>query len=217
MTLSSAFCPRAAAAGALLALLCSTATPAATGLPYQVAADVGESYRLLTTTYYDQVDPQTLLAAASDALAGAVRKSGATFTPPLLHVQSERAATLAELDDAIVRAAGAAHAQPSDFAYTAIEAMARATNDRYTQFFTPAEFKAFNEALDPQRIGGIGVMIEPDPPSGCVRITYVLPSTPAERAGLHVGDVIVAVNGSTTKGLTVEGVSSMLRGKAGTV
>jgi carboxyl-terminal processing protease len=217
MTLSSAFCPRAAAAGALLALLCSTATPAATGLPYQVAADVGESYRLLTTTYYDQVDPQTLLAAASDALAGAVRKSGATFTPPLLHVQSERAATLAELDDAIVRAAGAAHAQPSDFAYTAIEAMARATNDRYTQFFTPAEFKAFNEALDPQRIGGIGVMIEPDPTSGFIRLSYVLPSTPAERAGLRVGDVIISVNGSSTKGLSLEAASGLLRGKAGTV
>lgn len=217
MRLSSAFYPRAAAAGALLALLCSTATPAATGLPYQVAADVGESYRLLTTTYYDQVDPQTLLAAASDALAGAARKRGVTFTPPVLQVQSERTATLAELDDAIVRAAGAAHAEPSDFAYTAIEAMARATNDRYTQFFTPAEFKAFNEALDPQRIGGIGVMIEPDPTSGFIRLSYVLPSTPAERAGLRVGDVITSVNGSSTKGLSLEAASGLLRGKAGTV
>ena len=47
------------------------------------------------------------------------------------------------------RCARAAHAQPTDFAYAAIEAMAKATNDRYTQFFTPDEFKAFNEALDP--------------------------------------------------------------------
>jgi carboxyl-terminal processing protease len=60
-------------------------------------------------------------------------------------------------------------------------------------------------------------MIEPDPTSGFVRISYVLPSTPAERAGLRVGDVIVAVNGSPTKGLNVEGVSGLLRGKAGTV
>ncbi len=113
--------------------------------------------------------------------------------------------------------AKAAHATPSDFAYAAIDAMAKATNDRYTQFFTPAEFKAFNEALDPQRIGGIGVMIEPDPLSGSVRISYVLPGTPAERAGLRVGDVIVTVNGTPTKGLNVEGVSGLLRGKPGTV
>ena len=94
--------------------------------------------------------------------------------------------------------------------------MAKATNDRYTQFFTPDEFKAFNEALDPQRIGGIGVMIEPDRASGSVRITYVLPSTPAERAGLQVGDVVTAVDNLPTKGLSVDVVSGHLRGKAGT-
>ncbi|HEY6325311.1 MAG TPA: S41 family peptidase [Candidatus Cybelea sp.] len=208
---------RAAAASVLAAILCAGATPAASALSYQVAADVGESYRLLTTTYYDAVDPQVLLAAASDALASAARKHGATITPPALRVEPEREATLDALDDAIVASAKAAHATPSDFAYAAIDAMAKATNDRYTQFFTPAEFKAFNEALDPQRIGGIGVMIEPDALSGSVKISYVLPGTPAERAGLHVGDVVTAVNGTPTKGLNVEGVSGLLRGKPGTV
>jgi carboxyl-terminal processing protease len=60
-------------------------------------------------------------------------------------------------------------------------------------------------------------MIEPDTDSGSVRISYVLPSTPAERAGLQVGDVITAINGAPTKGLGVDGVSRRLRGKAGTV
>jgi carboxyl-terminal processing protease len=211
---SSELFRRAAAASALVAIVCVGAGPA---LPYQVAADVGESYRLLTTTYYESVDPQALLAAASDALAGAARKHGATIPPPALHVATEREDTLSQLDDAIAASARAAHAEPSDFAYAAIDAMAKATNDRYTQFFTPAEYRAFNEALDPQRIGGIGVMIEPDPISGSVRISYVLPGTPAERAGLHIGDVLTAVGGSPTKGLSVESVSGMLRGKAGTV
>jgi carboxyl-terminal processing protease len=214
---SSKLLLRGAAAFMLAASLCIGATSAATALPYQVAADVSESYRLLTTTYYDQVDPQALLAAASDALAGAARKRGTTLTPPALRVQPERDATLSELDDAIAATARAAHAAPSDFAYAAIDAMAKATNDRYTQFFTPAEYKAFNDALDPQRIGGVGVMIEPDPGSGCVHISYVLPNTPAERAGIRVGDVVTAVSGSATKGLTVEAVSGLLRGKAGTV
>ena len=95
---------------------------------------------------------------------------------------------------------------PSEFAYAAIVAMAKAVNDRYTQFFTPTEFKAFNEALDPARIGGIGVMIEPDTTTGYVRLTYVLPSTPAERAGLQVGDLVMSVNGTPTKGLAVDAV-----------
>jgi carboxyl-terminal processing protease len=208
---------RAAAASAMLAFACVGATPAATDLPYQVAGDVAESYALLTSKYYVPVDPQVLLAAASDALAESARKRGVTITPPVLHVEGDPDATLAALDGAIVKAAAAAHASPSDFAYVTIDAMAKATNDRYTQFFTPAEYKAFTEALDPERIGGIGVMIEPDPASGCVRVTYVLPSTPAERAGLQVGDVLTAVNGTPTKGLGVEAVSGHLRGRAGTV
>ncbi|MGC1381045.1 MAG: S41 family peptidase [Candidatus Baltobacteraceae bacterium] len=208
---------RALAACALIVLFTAGRTPADTALPYQVAGDVAESYRLLTTTYYETVDSQALLAAASDALAGAAKKRGVTIPPPALRVDADRDATLAALDGAIATSARAAHASPSDFAYVAIDAMAKAVNDRYTQFFTPAEFKAFNDALDPKRIGGIGVMIQPDQSSGSIRVSYVLPGTPAERAGLQVGDVVAAVDGSPTKGLTVEAVSSMLRGKAGTV
>lgn len=199
------------------ALVWFGAAPAGEVLPYQVAGDVSESYRLLTTTYYEPVQPQALLSAASQAIADAARKDGAAIPAPALHVESDRDATVAELDEAIASAARAAHASPNDFAYDAINAMAKAVDDRYTQFFTPAEFKAFNEALDPARIGGIGVMIQPDTATGFVRITYVLPGTPAERAGLEVGDLVTAVNGTPTKGLTVDGVSSMLRGKAGTI
>jgi carboxyl-terminal processing protease len=199
------------------ALIWFGAAPAGEVLPYQLAGDVSESYRLLTTQYYEPVEPRALLTAASAALADAARKAGTPIAAPALQVESDRDATVAELDEAIAGAARAAHASPNDFTYAAINAMAKAVNDRYTQFFTPAEFKAFNEALDPARIGGIGVMIQPDATSGFVRITYVVPGTPAERAGLVVGDLVTAVNGSPTKGLAVDGVSALLRGKAGTV
>lgn len=201
----------------LLALVLLGAVSGPPPLPVQVAGDVAQSYRLLTTTHYEPVAGQTLLAAAADALASEAHKRGVTIAPPALHVQSDSDSTLTLLDDAIVKAANSAHSSPNAFAYVAIKAMAQATNDRYTQFFTPEEFRQFNEALDPKAIGGIGVMIEPDPASGAVRVSYVLPSSPAERAGVQVGDAIVAVNGTPTKGRGVEGVSSLLRGNAGTV
>ncbi len=193
------------------------AAPTGDVLPYAVAGDVSETYRLLTTKYYEPIDPHVLLAAASGALVDSARKHGVAISPPVLRVSSDRDATVSALDEAIANAARTAHASSSDFAYDAIVAMAKAVNDRYTQFFTPAEFKQFNEALDPARIGGIGVMIEPDTPTGYVRVTYVLPSTPAERAGLTVGDLITAVNNTPTKGLAVERVSDLLRGNPGTV
>jgi carboxyl-terminal processing protease len=216
MSLSN-FAGRAVAAAMLLAFFSFGAAPAEPSLPYLVAGDVAESFQLLTNSYYEPIDPQTLLAAAADALAQTARKHGVTIAPPQLRVEGDRDATLSELESAIATAARTAHGAPSDFAYAAIDAMAKATNDRYTQFFTPDEFKAFNDALDPKRIGGIGVLIEPDQPSGYVRVTYVLPATPAERAGLQSGDLVTAVDGKPTKGLSVDVVSGRLRGNAGTV
>jgi carboxyl-terminal processing protease len=206
---------RAQSALVVLSLFClGVAAPA---LPPPVAADVHESYRLLTASAYQRVDPQALLASAGDALAEAARKHGVTITPPVLRVESNVDATMAGLDDAIVTSAAAAHAPTTEFAYVAIAAMAKSMADRYTQFFTPDEFKQFNEALDPERISGIGVMIEPDPVSTEIRLSYVVPGTPADRAGLRVGDLLTAIGTTPTKGMTVDAASKLLRGKAGSV
>jgi len=210
------FGTRAQYALVVLGVFCLGASPAPV-LPTQVAADVHESYRLLTSSAYRPVSSQVLLAAASDALAEEARKQGVTITPPALHVEADNDATVAELDAAIASAAATAHGAPTDFAYAAISAMTKSVGDRYTQFFTPDEFKQFNDALDPERISGIGVMIEPDPVSGNVRLTYVVPGTPADRAGLRAGDVLLAIDTTSTRGLTVEAASKLLRGRAGTV
>jgi carboxyl-terminal processing protease len=157
-----------------------------------------------------------LLAAASDALSEQARKQGTAIAPPALHVEGDNDATMAELDDAIAASAAASHGNVTTFAYAAIAAMTRSLGDRYTQFFTPDEFKQFNDALDPERISGIGVMIEPDAMSGNLRLTYVVPATPADRAGLRSGDVLLAIDSTSTKGLSVTAASKLLRGRAGT-
>ena len=79
-------------------------------LPGPVAADVHESYRLLTSSFYDSVDPQALLAAAADALVAAARKHGTTISPPTLRVETQSDETMAELDAAIASAADSSHA-----------------------------------------------------------------------------------------------------------
>ncbi|MBV8490149.1 MAG: S41 family peptidase [Candidatus Eremiobacteraeota bacterium] len=185
-------------------------------LPGAIAADVSESFRLLSQSAYQPVDQQTLLAAAADGLVAYAHKHNVTLEPAQLRVQDDPDATLADLDEAIASAADSAHASPTDYAYAAIAAMAKSVGDRYTQFFTPDEFKEFNSALDPERISGIGVMIEPDPATQLVRVLYVVPGTPAENSGLRVGDVFETIDGVSTKGLTVDAASKLLRGKAGT-
>lgn len=199
----------------ILSMLFLGAAPSSALSP-QVAADVQESYRLLTGSAYRPVDPQSLLAAAADALAQEAHEHGVTVDPPALRVEPVTDATVAELDDAIAATASAAHASPTDFAYAAISAMAKSLGDRYTQFFTPDEFRQFSDALDPQRISGIGVMIEPDSATKEIRLSYVVPGTPADRAGLQAGDLMTAIGTKTTKAMTLEAASKLLRGKAGT-
>lgn len=206
---------RAGSALIVLAVFCLGATPAPS-LPPQVAADVQESYHLLVTSAYRPVSPQTLLAAASDALSEQARKEGTAIVPPSLQVEGDTDATMAELEDAIASSAQASHGSATTFAYAAIAAMTRSLGDRYTQFFTPDEFKQFNEALDPERISGIGVMIAPDAATNELSFSYVVPGTPADHAGLRAGDVMTAIGSMPTKGMSVATASKLLRGKAGT-
>ncbi len=140
-----------------------------------------------------------MLAAAADALVDEAKKHGTTIKPPELRVGSDSTETVAALDQAIATAADAAHASSTDFAYAAIRAMAGSLGDRYTQFFTPDELKKFNDALDPERISGIGVMIGTDAPTSQINLTYVVPGTPADKAGLQAGDVLTSIAGTSTK------------------
>ncbi|HTX57554.1 MAG TPA: S41 family peptidase [Candidatus Acidoferrales bacterium] len=189
---------------------------AAVPLPDATAEDVNQSYRLLTTTYYRTVDPQIIVDKARDALADLARKHGAKIDVAPIHADTDTLATTEALDDAIADAAASARGSTTDYAYAAIAAMAKSVGDRYTQFMTPDEYKAFKEALDPEKISGIGVLIAPDPASGMINVSYVVPGTPADRAGLQPGDTIAEIDGQSTKGFTTDAASKMLRGRAGT-
>ncbi len=200
-----------------VALIAVFAAPAgAAELPTSVSVDVSESFRLLHTTYYRQIDDQAIVDGARNALIDAAKKRNVAVSVPELRAASSDDDTASAIDDAIATVATAAHVPPTEFAYAAIEGMAKAVGDRYTTFFTPDQFKEFNQALDPERISGIGVMIEPDTESNSIRLSYVIPGTPADHAGLHQGDVIATIDGASTKGLATDAASKLLRGKAGT-
>src|SRR5579875_1255596 len=115
MTMTKCALPRFAAL-CIAALFCLGAAPASSALPEQTAGDVAESYRLLSETAFNPVDPQTLLTAASEALSEQARKRGVTLAAPALHVQGDGDATVSQLEDAIVTTAQATHADASDLA-----------------------------------------------------------------------------------------------------
>jgi carboxyl-terminal processing protease len=199
---------------AVLFVLVARPISAQTELASTTAQDVGEAFHLLVTTAYRDVAPQQLFDAARAALVDEAHTHGATISLAPIVDAGDDAQALNDLDEEIESAATSAHGDPTDYAYAAIVGMANSFDDRYTVFMTPKEYRDFLDALDPQRISGIGVLVEQDAPY--IRISYVLPNTPADRAGLSAGEYIVAVDGTSTRGLNVDGVSGLLRGKAGT-
>ena len=86
----------------------------------------------------------------------------------------------------------------------------------WNQLMTPAELAAMNSDLKGELVG-IGVEIKFDDTSGASDVLYVLPGSPAERAGIVGGDRILSVNGQRFQGKTLVDMVSALRGREGEV
>jgi carboxyl-terminal processing protease len=68
-----------------------------------------------------------------------------------------------------------------------------------------------------QGIGLVDFSVIVEPTTGDVKVITPLVTSPAFKAGLQPGDVIVSVNGQMTRGLVHEDVMAMLRGNSGKI
>ncbi len=179
--------------------------------------DLRQSYELLTTTYYSKVDAQRLLDGARQALIDDASKHHAHVSVPAVHDAGSLDGNVDALLSSITRVGSALHLSQTQLTYDAIDGMAKSLGDRYTTFFTPEEYRQFNDALDPEKISGIGVIVRADEASKYIQAEYVVPGTPADKAGLQTGDLFASVDGKSLKGLTADQASEMLRGKPGSM
>ena len=179
--------------------------------------DLRQSYELLTTTYYSKVDAQRLLDGARQALAADASKHHFHAAIPQFHDTGSMEGNIAEVLSTITHLQPALHVSQTQLTYDVINGMADSLHDRYTTFFTPEEYRQFNDALDPEKISGIGVIVRADDTSKYIQAEYVVPGTPAEKAGLQTGDLFTNVDGKSLKGLTADQASTMLRGKPGSI
>lgn len=95
----------------------------------------------------------------------------------------------------------------------AIAGMTASFGDPYTVYMPPQEAKAFQETISGE-FGGVGM--EMGIKDKALTIIAPLKGTPAERAGLMAGDVIVAIDGVSTDGITIDEAVKQIRGKKGT-
>ncbi len=86
------------------------------------------------------------------------------------------------------------------------------TGDPYTTFFTKAEYERFDSTLNGQ-FSGIGAEIGKK--GDQIVVIAPVDGAPAAKAGIKAGDAVLAVDGESTEGKSVDEVVGKIRGDAG--
>jgi carboxyl-terminal processing protease len=144
------------------------------------------------------------VAAQSDSDESAVRDSIKSFSSVYALVEQNYAE---KMDDE--------HAQKAIYD-GAIPGMLHVL-DPHSNFYDP---KAYAQMREDQhgRYYGVGMTIQPQLVDGTPKIfvLFANPGTPANRAGIRPGDMIVSVDGKPTDGMDSAAVASLLKGPRGT-
>ncbi len=97
--------------------------------------------------------------------------------------------------------------------YVAIETMLASLDDPYTRFLDPEEFAEEKRSISGTLYGiGVQIGIRDD------KLTVIAPieDTPAARAGLITNDLILEIDGISTKGISIKQAADKIRGPKGT-
>jgi carboxyl-terminal processing protease len=102
---------------------------------------------------------------------------------------------------------------PTKLTDTAISGMVAKLNDRYSHYFDPSDYKQYVNSVNAQFVG---VGIEVTQVAQGLKVAHVYADSPAQKAGVKPGDVIVEAAGHSLAGLTTTASSAIIRGKEGT-
>ncbi len=99
-------------------------------------------------------------------------------------------------------------------AYVAIRSTLKKLGDPYTRFLDPQQFQSLNNQTSGE-MSGVGIKLEANPRTQQLIVAEAIDNSPAAKAGIKSGDVIVAIDGKSTKNMNLEGAISLIRGEIG--
>ena len=86
--------------------------------------------------------------------------------------------------------------------------------DQYSSYIAPDEVDHLNQIVE-QEFGGIGIQVHLDITTRRLAVMTPLPGTPAYKAGVRAGDVVMEIEGESTEGITISQAVRLLKGKPG--
>ena len=100
-------------------------------------------------------------------------------------------------------------------AYEGIRGMLASLDDPYTRFLDPREFKEMQIDTSGE-LSGVGIQLSLDKDTKSLVVIAPIEGSPASRAGVQPKDLILAIDGKSTKGMSTETAVKLIRGEAGT-
>lgn len=98
---------------------------------------------------------------------------------------------------------------------SAIKGYVEGLGDKYTEFVPADEMKEYTENITGS-FEGIGIYMVEDEKTDRVVVYYPIPNSPAEKAGIKSGDLIISVDGIEYTAKDFKNISSYIKGKEGT-
>ncbi|MBF2028888.1 MAG: PDZ domain-containing protein [Oscillatoriales cyanobacterium C42_A2020_001] len=100
-------------------------------------------------------------------------------------------------------------------AYAALRKSLEKLDDPYTRFMDPKQYEALSSQTAGE-VSGVGIRLEVNEKTKALTVVEPIENSPAIRAGIQSGDHILSINGKSTKGMSVEDASNLIRGEVGT-
>jgi len=101
----------------------------------------------------------------------------------------------------------------SDIINGAIKGIVESLGDPYSVYMPPKIYKNLTEQVQ-GRFGGVGIKIEKDKEN--LYVFKLIKGTPAFKAGIRTGDIILKINGKSTRDMNVDVAGNQIRGPLGT-
>lgn len=179
---------------------------------------VENMFVLVRSEFIKDTPPTDIVNGAFKQLSKGLAEEGIVYKLPEVpkDMTSEQAEKFLATEFEKVAVANPKTLKDNWLAHQVIEGMVEGLGDRYTVFMDVDEYRSLKESMSGGNFGGVGIYIELNKENGNrLTVSRPIPDSPASDAGIKEGDVVLAIDGESTLGYSIEDAQAKLRGQIG--